>query len=83
MKKNELTYKDLKNLCNPNILILKQQKNLEIMGWYMVKKEELQLCNLGLVLIKGYNFILKVLLVLVKQCIQNSIYRNCFKTKNT
>lgn len=28
MKKNELNYKDLKDVCNPNILILKQLLNL-------------------------------------------------------
>lgn len=60
MKKNELSYKDLKNICNPNVFSFESTADLDTIGLVYGQDRGIKALEFGLnVSVKGYNLYLE------------------------
>lgn len=60
MKKNELSYKDLKNVCNPNVFSFESTADLDTIGLVYGQDRGIKALEFGLnVSVKGYNLYLE------------------------
>lgn len=60
MKKNELSYKDLKNICNPDVFTFESTADLDTIGLVYGQDRGIKALEFGLnVSIKGYNLYLE------------------------
>ena len=75
MKKNELNYKDLKNLCNPDVFDFETTEELDNVGLVYGQERAVAALKFGLSInTKGYNLYVEV----TCRCWKNDVFKRIY-----